>query len=93
LWLGLWVNPIDLKGRVGMDAEVRDTTGRYFSYNLGPYAADNLVQNINSGDELALETQWKKYVKVQAPGGEYVTHPGLVDRRRKEWDLWSKNIL
>jgi len=37
-WLGLWVNPVDLKGRVGMDVEARDAIGRYFSYNLGPDA-------------------------------------------------------
>src|SRR5262249_42456214 len=34
--LGVWVNPVDPKGRVGLEAEVRDATGRYFSFNLGP---------------------------------------------------------
>jgi putative ABC transport system permease protein len=37
-WLGLWVNPVDLRGRVGLETEVRDATGRYFNFNLGPDA-------------------------------------------------------
>jgi len=35
-WVGLWVNPISLQGRSGFDMKVRDATGRYFVYNLGP---------------------------------------------------------
>ncbi len=35
-WLGLWVNPTDLKGRIGLDIQVRDATGRYLYFNLGP---------------------------------------------------------
>jgi ABC-type multidrug transport system fused ATPase/permease subunit len=34
-WIGVWVNPTDLNGRVGIEARVRDATGRYFSYLLG----------------------------------------------------------
>ena len=30
------MNPIDLKGRVGIDAYVRDGFGRYFTFALGP---------------------------------------------------------
>jgi lysozyme len=59
-----------------------------FSYNLGPGNADNLVPNINSGNDAALETQWKKYVYA---GGKI--NSVLVDRRNKEWRLWSENIL
>jgi ABC-type antimicrobial peptide transport system permease subunit len=35
-WLGVWVNPVDLKGRVGIDVYVRDGFGRYFTFALGP---------------------------------------------------------
>jgi ABC-type lipoprotein release transport system permease subunit len=35
-WIGLWVNPTDLNGRVGIDVRVIDATGRYFTYTLGP---------------------------------------------------------
>lgn len=35
-WLGVWMNPTDLRGRVGLDVEVRDAAGRYYSYILGP---------------------------------------------------------
>ncbi len=33
-----------------------------FSYNLGPGNADNLVKNINAGDQWALGEQWNKYI-------------------------------
>lgn len=55
-----------------------------FSYNLGSGNADNLVANINSGNEAALFTQWRKYVKA---GG--VRNQGLVNRREKEIALWK----
>lgn len=55
-----------------------------FSYNEGPYNADNLVTNINSGDDVALETQWKKYIYA---GGQ--VSQNLIDRRSAEWNLWS----
>ena len=35
-WLGLWMTPTSLQGRSGLDIKVRDATGRYFVYNLGP---------------------------------------------------------
>lgn len=35
-WVGLWVNPISLQGLSGFDMRVRDATGRYYAYNLGP---------------------------------------------------------
>jgi GH24 family phage-related lysozyme (muramidase) len=56
-----------------------------FSYNLGPYQADNLITNINSGNDAALFTQWRKYVYA---GG--VKSQGLINRREKEIALWSK---
>ncbi len=54
-----------------------------FAYNVGPGNADNLVTNINSGDDGALETQWKKYILA---GG--VVSSDLIDRRDKEWQVW-----
>lgn len=35
-WVGMWINPTDLNGRVGVDVRVIDATGRYFTYILGP---------------------------------------------------------
>lgn len=58
-----------------------------FSYNEGRGNADNLVANINSGDDDALETQWKKYIYA---GG--VVDDGLIDRRNTEWQVWSGNM-
>jgi lysozyme len=55
-----------------------------FSYNLGPGNADNLVDNINAGNNDALGVQWNKYVKA---GG--VVDPDLVDRRAKEWATFN----
>lgn len=55
-----------------------------FSYNVGKYSADNLVANINAGDEAALETQWKKYVYSDG-----VVNDTLIDRRAREWDMWQ----
>jgi GH24 family phage-related lysozyme (muramidase) len=54
-----------------------------FSYNLGPGAADNLVQNINSGDWEALGIQWNKYIYA---GG--VQNEALADRRAIEWETF-----
>lgn len=55
-----------------------------FAYNTGVGNAYNLVAEINDGDPVALERNWKLYVYS---GGEY--NPDLVDRRIKEWDLWN----
>jgi len=54
-----------------------------FSYNLGPGNADNLVNNINTGDLAALETQWKLYINA---GG--VPNDTLIRRRAAEWNLY-----
>jgi len=54
-----------------------------FSYNTGTGNADNLVPNINSGNNTALKSQWMKYVYA---GGEKL--PGLVARRKRELDLF-----
>ena len=35
-WLGIWINPIDMRSRFGVAMEVRDASGRYFSYIIGP---------------------------------------------------------
>ncbi len=58
-----------------------------FAYNLGDGNADNLVANINSGDDSALETQWKKYIYA---GG--VASDTLVDRRNAEWQVWTGDL-
>jgi ABC-type antimicrobial peptide transport system permease subunit len=34
--VGIWVNPVDLKGRVGIDLYLRDSFGRYMTVALGP---------------------------------------------------------
>jgi lysozyme len=56
-----------------------------FSYNLGVGNADNLVNNINSRNYAALETQWKQYINA---GG--VPQDDLIARRAAEWALWMK---
>lgn len=55
-----------------------------FSYNLGPGNADNLIYNINVGDDAALKEQWLQYVYA---GGVY--NANLAARRQAEWQLWS----
>ena len=35
-WLGVWVDPIDMRSRFGLTVEVRDASGRYFTYVVGP---------------------------------------------------------
>lgn len=54
-----------------------------FSYNEGVGNADNLLKNINSGDNTALATQWRKYIYA----GD-VVNQDLIDRREKELSLW-----
>jgi GH24 family phage-related lysozyme (muramidase) len=57
-----------------------------FSYNLGPGNADNLLDNINSGNDYDLEIQWKKYIYA---GGVISDHH--IERRAKEWQLWESS--
>ena len=54
-----------------------------FSYNEGVGSADNLLGNINSHNDTALATQWRKYIYA---GG--VVNQDLVERREKELALW-----
>jgi GH24 family phage-related lysozyme (muramidase) len=54
-----------------------------FSYNLGPGNADNLISNINSGNDSALEEQWKQYINA---GGK--PRSDLIARRNAEWAFW-----
>jgi hypothetical protein len=35
-WMGVWINPIDMRSGFGLIMEVRDASGRYFSYVVGP---------------------------------------------------------
>ena len=44
-WLGLWINPIDMRSSFGVAMEVRDGSGRYFNYVIGP----NDVQEMQPG--------------------------------------------
>lgn len=55
-----------------------------FSYNEGVGGAYNLVPLINSGDDGALATKWRKYIYS---GG--VVNDDLVERREKELSLWN----
>lgn len=55
-----------------------------FAYNLGPGNADNLISNINSGNDAALKSQWLQYVYA---GG--VPNDTLKKRRAAEWELWQ----
>lgn len=54
-----------------------------FSYNEGVGRADNLIDNINSHNDQALATQWRKY---NIAGGQ--VSQVLIDRREKELALW-----
>lgn len=54
-----------------------------FSYNEGTANADNLVNDINSGNDATLETHWKKYIYA-----DHVISSDLIDRRNREWELW-----
>lgn len=54
-----------------------------FSYNLGPGNADNLINNINSGNDAALQSQWKQYINA---GGK--PDSDLIARRNAEWEFW-----
>lgn len=54
-----------------------------FSYNLGPGNADNLIDNINAGDNDALHAQWIQYINS---GGK--PNSDLIARRNAEWDFW-----
>jgi len=74
----------DLKNRVTRKLNVNQWAAYLsFSYNEGVGRAYNLLANINSGNDAALEIQWKKYIYA---GG--VVNQDLVERRDKEWDLW-----
>lgn len=58
-----------------------------FSYNLGRGNADNLVNNINSGNFPALSAQWMQYVNA---GG--VVNNSLVNRRAQELKMWQGQV-
>lgn len=58
-----------------------------FAYNEGRYNADNLVRNINAGDDAALEHQWKLY---NLSNGS--VNDGLVERRNIEWNIWQGQL-
>lgn len=54
-----------------------------FAYNEGTGNADNLVDNINRGDYMALGEQWAKYIYA-----DHKINQDLIDRRAKEWELF-----
>lgn len=55
-----------------------------FSYNEGEGNGENLVDDINAGDDTVLETHWKKYIYA-----DHVVNSDLVARRNKEWEIWQ----
>lgn len=55
-----------------------------FGYNEGEWNADNLVPDINAGNDSILEPHWKQYIYA---GG--VIDPALVTRRAQEWQVWT----
>lgn len=59
-----------------------------FSYNEGPGNADNLIANINSGDDNALQVQWNKYIYVHDAAGNALISDDLRERRASEWAMW-----
>lgn len=63
-----------------------------FTYNEGQGNGDNLVNNINSGDDTALEQQWKLYNKVRDENGILQVSSDLVDRRNREWEVWTGQV-
>lgn len=74
-----------LSGKITRDLTVSQWTAYLsFSYNEGIGNALNLVENINSGNDKALETQWNKYIYA---GG--VINDNLIERRKKEFALWN----
>ena len=60
-----------------------------FAYQEGPGNADNLIDNINSGDDAALFAQWRLYNKVRDENGVLQYHAGTAARREKELQVWS----
>jgi len=73
-----------LKGQVTRSLSVAQWAAYLsFSYNEGIGNADNLIDNINSHNDTALKTQWRKYIYA---GG--VVNQDLVERREKELALW-----
>jgi len=59
-----------------------------FAYNEGSGNADNLVNNINAGDDQALADQWRLYNKARDAAGNLVYSQTLADRREKELQTW-----
>lgn len=55
-----------------------------FSYNLGVDDGKDIAPLINSGNDVALHSEWMRYIHS---GG--TINPVLVDRRKKEWELWD----
>ena len=55
-----------------------------FSYNMGVDDADNLVNNINTNNDYALQTQWMKYIYINSQPSDY-----QKQRRSAEWQLWA----
>ena len=43
-WAGVWIYAGDLKGRIGLDMQVRDATGRLFVFTFGPEAGYELQE-------------------------------------------------
>lgn len=54
-----------------------------FSYQLGAGNAENLVDDINAGNDAVLEPHWKEYILVSGAVSQ-----DSIDRRAAEWQEW-----
>jgi GH24 family phage-related lysozyme (muramidase) len=60
-----------------------------FAYQEGTGGADNLVDNINSGDDQALAAQWRLYNKVRDANGNLQYNADVAARRERELQIWN----
>jgi ABC-type antimicrobial peptide transport system permease subunit len=67
-WLGVWVNPVNMPSEFSLQFEVVDSTGRYFSYLLGP----DIVQQMPQG--------WNLLVSDLSRPGTYFAEPRRFGR-------------
>lgn len=73
-YLGLWFNPIELRGRVAIELKLIDATGKYFSYLMGPEAGAELPPGWHFG-VVDLTAPARSFAQVQfgqpAPKGPF----------------------
>lgn len=59
-----------------------------FAYEEGTGGAENLVDNINSGDDDAVAAQWRLYNKARDANGVLQYDASIAARREKELQVW-----